>query len=114
MILERPDQGQGSHHLQGARDGSEDNHASPFGLVNAMTVDVEDYFQVEAFSGIIDRNNWEYLPSRVERNTNRLLDLFDAAGVVGTFFVLGWVAKHYPSLVRRIVAHGHELASHGT
>jgi polysaccharide deacetylase family protein (PEP-CTERM system associated) len=114
MILERPDLGQASHHSQGDRDGSEGKYAAPSGIVNAMTVDVEDYFQVEAFSGIIDRNDWEYLPSRVERNTNRLLDLFDATGVVGTFFVLGWVAKHYPSLVRRIVADGHELASHGT
>jgi polysaccharide deacetylase family protein (PEP-CTERM system associated) len=80
---------------------------------NAMTVDVEDYFQVEAFASTIDRAEWEYLPHRVERNTGLLLDMFADAGINATFFVLGWIARRYPALVRRIVAEGHELASHG-
>jgi polysaccharide deacetylase family protein (PEP-CTERM system associated) len=81
---------------------------------NALTVDVEDYFQVEAFAGIIDRGAWDALPRRVVRNTERLLDLFAEAGVSGTFFTLGWVAERHPELVRRIVRDGHELASHGS
>ncbi|MGE0258274.1 MAG: XrtA system polysaccharide deacetylase [Alphaproteobacteria bacterium] len=81
---------------------------------NALTVDVEDYFQVEAFAGVIDRRDWEILPRRVARNTNRLLDILDEAGVSATFFTLGWVAERHPELVRRIVADGHELASHGS
>jgi polysaccharide deacetylase family protein (PEP-CTERM system associated) len=83
------------------------------GPVNAMTVDVEDYFQVSAFEGHIRREDWDRLPWRVERNTERVLALFDAYGVRATFFVLGWVAERYPQLVRRIVDAGHELASHG-
>jgi len=82
-------------------------------LVNAMSVDVEDYFQVQAFAGTIDRSSWTALPSRVERNTDRVLALFEAAGVRATFFTLGWVAERHPALIRRIVAGGHELASHG-
>src|SRR3954463_5113109 len=81
---------------------------------NALTVDVEDYFQVEAFAGTIDRGEWEAFPRRVVRNTERLLDLFAEAGVSGTFFTLGWVAERHPELVRRIVRDGHELASHGS
>src|SRR4051794_8675044 len=81
---------------------------------NALTVDVEDYFQVEAFAGIIDRGEWDAFPSRVVRNTERLLDLFAEAGVSGTFFTLGWIAERHPELVRRIVRDGHELASHGS
>ena len=81
---------------------------------HALTVDVEDYFQVEAFAGIIDRGDWDSLPRRVVRNTDRLLDLFAEAGVSGTFFTLGWVAERHPELVRRIVRDGHELASHGS
>jgi polysaccharide deacetylase family protein (PEP-CTERM system associated) len=80
---------------------------------NALTVDVEDYFQVEAFAGIIDRGAWDSLPRRVVRNTDRLLDLLAETGTQGTFFTLGWVAERHPGLVRRIVAEGHELASHG-
>ena len=80
---------------------------------NALTVDVEDYFQVQAFAGVIDRATWEHWPRRVEGNTARLLDLFAAASVRATFFTLGWVAERHPALVRRIVADGHELASHG-
>lgn len=83
------------------------------GPVNAMTVDVEDYFQVQAFADNISRDDWEALPCRVERNTDEVLALFADAGVTGTFFTLGWVAERYPSMVRRIVDGGHELASHG-
>jgi polysaccharide deacetylase family protein (PEP-CTERM system associated) len=80
---------------------------------NAMTVDVEDYFQVQAFAGSISRADWERFPRRVEANTDRILAQFDRAGVTATFFTLGWVAERHPALVRRIVAAGHELASHG-
>lgn len=83
------------------------------GIVNAMTVDVEDYFQVQAFADWVSRADWERLPSRVERNTDAVLEIFDRAGVRGTFFTLGWVAERHPALIRRIVAAGHELASHG-
>lgn len=82
-------------------------------IVNAMTVDVEDYFQVSAFEKHIPREDWDRLPQRVERNTNRVLDLFAANRVQATFFTLGWVAERYPSLIKRMVAEGHELASHG-
>lgn len=82
-------------------------------LLNAMTVDVEDYFQVEAFARTVPRASWDSFPSRVEANTDRILDQLAQAGVRGTFFTLGWVAERHPALVRRIVAAGHELASHG-
>ncbi len=82
-------------------------------VVNAMTVDVEDWFQVQAFAGTVAREAWETLPRRVEANTDRILALFEAAGVRATFFTLGWVAERHPALIRRIVAAGHELASHG-
>lgn len=78
-----------------------------------MSVDVEDYFQVSAFSDRIERTDWDNHAGRVERNTDAVLELFAAHGVQGTFFTLGWVARRYPALVRRIVAAGHELASHG-
>ncbi|MDT4290603.1 DUF3473 domain-containing protein [Methylomonas sp. MO1] len=81
--------------------------------VNAMTVDVEDYFQVSAFEANIQRSQWDALPHRVEQNTQRILDLFEQHQVKATFFTLGWVAERYPQLVRRIVDEGHELASHG-
>lgn len=84
-----------------------------WGTANALTVDVEDYFQVEAFASTIDRSGWETLPRRVESNTERLLAIFDETGARATFFVLGWVAKRHPRLAQRIVAQGHELASHG-
>jgi polysaccharide deacetylase family protein (PEP-CTERM system associated) len=85
----------------------------PAGRCNAMTVDVEDYFQVQAFAHCIDRRHWDMFPRRVDLNTNRILDQFAAAGVKATFFTLGWVAQRFPALVRRIVDDGHELASHG-
>jgi polysaccharide deacetylase family protein (PEP-CTERM system associated) len=78
-----------------------------------MTVDVEDYFQVEAFFGHIDRESWDRHDRRVERNTDRVLEMFAAAGAKATFFTLAWIARRHPALIRRIVAAGHELASHG-
>lgn len=83
------------------------------GLVNAMTVDVEDYFQVSAFEPYVAKAQWQKWPLRVENNTHRILDLFAAHDVRGTFFTLGWVAERFPSLVKRIVSEGHEIASHG-
>ncbi len=81
--------------------------------VNAMTVDVEDYFQVSAFENFITREDWAHLPCRVESNTNKILDLFNDNNIKATFFTLGWVAERYPQLIRRMVDDGHELASHG-
>ena len=81
--------------------------------VNAMTVDVEDYFQVQAFANVIDRGTWDAIPCRVEANMDHILQAFDRAGVKGTFFTLGWIADRHPGVVRAIVAAGHELASHG-
>jgi polysaccharide deacetylase family protein (PEP-CTERM system associated) len=82
-------------------------------VVNAMTIDVEDYFQVSAFDAVVSRNVWEGFDSRVCQNTERLLQIFADRGVTATFFVLGWVADRFPSLVSRISASGHEVASHG-
>jgi polysaccharide deacetylase family protein (PEP-CTERM system associated) len=82
-------------------------------ITNAMTVDVEDYFQVSAFEKHIDKAQWDTLPHRVADNTLRILDLFAEHQVKATFFTLGWVAERYPEVVKRIVAEGHELASHG-
>lgn len=82
-------------------------------IVNAMTVDVEDYFQVSAFGNIIPYDQWPTFESRVCRNTERLLEIFESAEIRATFFVLGWVAERFPALVRRIHHGGHELASHG-
>ena len=80
---------------------------------NAMTVDVEDYFQVSAFERYIDRLAWDAQECRVERNVDRILQLFDRHDVKATFFTLGWIAERYPQMVQRIVEQGHELASHG-
>ncbi len=82
-------------------------------ILNAMTVDVEDYFQVSAFEGHIDRQAWEQTPGRVSDNMEQLLDLFKQRDVKATFFTLGWICERYPEVVRRIVNDGHELASHG-
>jgi len=81
--------------------------------LNAMTVDVEEHFQVSAFADIVDPADWDSMESRVDSNTSRLLDAFDGAGVRATFFVLGWVARRHPDLLRRIADGGHELACHG-
>jgi polysaccharide deacetylase family protein (PEP-CTERM system associated) len=82
-------------------------------IVNAMTIDVEDYFHVSAFEGVVRRDEWDSYERRVAANTSRLLEIFERADVRATFFVLGWVAEREPALVRAIVAGGHELASHG-
>jgi polysaccharide deacetylase family protein (PEP-CTERM system associated) len=86
---------------------------SPDPIVNAMSVDVEDYFHVSLMAPVLPRTAWEGMERRVEGSTERLLALFDRAGVRATFFVLGWVAERHPGLVRRIAALGHEVASHG-
>ncbi len=80
---------------------------------NAMTIDVEDYFQVSAFAEHISRDSWPSLPCRVERNIDCILALLSDADVKATFFTLGWIAERYPDMVKRIVREGHELASHG-
>lgn len=87
--------------------------AQPRKIVHAMTVDVEDYFHVSAFAKVIKPQDWERWPTTVERNTQRLLDLFDEAQIKATFFVLGWVAERHTNLIREIAARGHEIASHG-
>jgi polysaccharide deacetylase family protein (PEP-CTERM system associated) len=81
--------------------------------VNALTIDVEDYFQVSAFAPFIARSEWPQRQCRVEANVDRILAMLDARGTKATFFTLGWVAERYPQLVRTIVDRGHELASHG-
>jgi len=93
------------------RSGGETNVTpeAPF----ALSVDVEDYFQVQAFARYVPRDEWPRFPSRVDRNTRRLLDLFDETGSTATFFTLGWIAEAHPALVREIAARGHEIASHG-
>jgi polysaccharide deacetylase family protein (PEP-CTERM system associated) len=80
---------------------------------NALTVDVEDYFQVSAFAKSVNRNDWDSYPLRVEKNTQRIMDMFDEAQVKATFFVLGWVADRNKDLVKEIAQRGHEVASHG-
>ena len=82
-------------------------------IVNALTIDVEDYFQVSAFAPHIKREDWDRLPCRVERNVERILGLLADGDVRATFFTLGWIAERYPALVRRIADAGHEVASHG-
>ena len=83
------------------------------GLTNALTIDVEDYFQVSAFAPYIKRSEWDTRECRIERNVGRILDMLLERETKATFFTLGWIAERYPSLIRRIVAEGHELASHG-
>lgn len=82
-------------------------------ITNALTIDVEDYFQVSAMAPYIDRGEWDHRECRVERNIDRILQLLSDADTQATFFTLGWIAERYPELVRRIVREGHELASHG-
>ena len=83
------------------------------GIINGLSVDVEDWFQVGAFENVIERGQWDGLDDRVERNVGKILDMFDEADVKATFFTLGWVAQRNPAAIREIVARGHELASHG-
>jgi polysaccharide deacetylase family protein (PEP-CTERM system associated) len=87
--------------------------ASDGAIVNALTIDVEDYFQVSAFAEHIPRASWDSMPCRVEQNIDRILQLLTDSGVHSTFFALGWIAERYPEMIRRIVDNGHELASHG-
>ena len=82
-------------------------------VINGLSVDVEDWFQVGAFENVIDRKDWDSLVDRVEYNCDTILAMFDQAQVKGTFFTLGWVAQRHPALLRRIADQGHELASHG-
>jgi polysaccharide deacetylase family protein (PEP-CTERM system associated) len=82
-------------------------------VTHAMTVDVEDYYHVAAFAKVISPAEWDNWPSRVEANTNKLLQLFDDSNIKITFFILGWVAERYPELVKSIRKQGHEIASHG-
>ncbi len=79
---------------------------------NALTIDLEDYYHVSAFRDSIAPSDWSSQPSRIERNTSLLLDLFDGAGCKATFFTLGWVAEHFPHVVRRVAERGHEVACH--
>ena len=81
--------------------------------VNALTIDVEDYFQVSAFAPYIERANWDNIPCRAEANVMRILGLLDKHDAKATFFTLGWIAERHPNIVREIVGRGHELASHG-
>jgi polysaccharide deacetylase family protein (PEP-CTERM system associated) len=81
-------------------------------IVNAMTVDVEDYFHVSVFDGLVPRHQWDWMESRVCANTERLLEIFADSGIRATFFILGWVAERFPVLVQRIARGGHEIASH--
>ncbi len=83
------------------------------GLINAMTVDVEDYFHVSALSEVISRNDWSKMEYRAHRSTERLLEMFDRHSLKATFFVLGWVTERSPDLIKRIHAEGHEVACHG-
>lgn len=82
-------------------------------IVNALTIDVEDYFQVSAFAPFVQRDDWDRCECRVERNVDKILEILDQYRARATFFTLGWVADRYPLLARRIVDGGHELASHG-
>ncbi len=82
-------------------------------VVNAMSVDVEEYFQVSAFENRIAKDSWGALQSRVAQNMDRILDIFDQSNTKATFFILGWVAEKSPDVVRQLVSHGHEIASHG-
>ncbi len=89
------------------------DQAAAAAIVNALTIDVEDYFQVSAFADQIRRDDWDTMPCRVEQNIERILALLGNANTKATFFTLGWIAERYPALVRRIADAGHELASHG-
>jgi polysaccharide deacetylase family protein (PEP-CTERM system associated) len=82
-------------------------------MLNALTIDVEDYFHVNAFKKVVRRSDWDLYPLRVVQNTRRILDLLDRHGCKATFFVLGWVARKAPDLVREMACRGHEVASHG-
>ena len=102
--------------LSARTSGNREGHATTAPgprIVNAMTVDVEDYFQVSAFEPHVERAAWPYFACRLESRVERILEMYAEADVKATFFTLGWVAERFPDMVRRIVAEGHELASHG-
>ena len=82
-------------------------------MKNAISIDVEDYFQVSAFEKYINRDDWDKMPSRVEKNTYHILELLSNYNIKATFFILGWIAERYPVLVRTISSQGHEIACHG-
>ena len=82
-------------------------------ILNALTIDVEEHFQVHAFETVVDRSAWDHYPSRVVANTQRILRLLEEYNVRATFFILGWVADRYPDLIKKIVSDGHEIATHG-
>lgn len=82
-------------------------------IINAMTVDVEDYFQVSAFENIVNRNDWDRIDCRIPQNMDKILSLFAKHDIKATFFTLGWVAERFPGIIRDTVAAGHEIASHG-
>ena len=82
-------------------------------IFNALTVDVEDYFQVSAFSKIIKKSDWNKIECRIEKNIDRILDILNSKEIKATFFTLGWIAEKYPSTILKIVSQGHEIASHG-
>ena len=82
-------------------------------MINALTIDVEDYFQVNAFAGRICPDQWDSYPLRVDGNTRRILDMLDSFSFKATFFVLGWVAERLPALTKEIIRRGHEIACHG-
>ncbi len=107
---QQPWNGSGIERLKVKRQRACDRSA---GIVNAMSVDVEEYFQVSAFEKHIDRSDWDSLPGRVEASIDRILALFSDHAVQATFFTLGWIAERHPQMIRRIVDEGHELASHG-
>lgn len=81
-------------------------------LINYLTIDVEDYFQVAAFEKVIQPSQWNSYPSRVERNTKKILEIFGTYKVKATFFIVGWTAEQYPSMVKEIASHGHQIACH--
>ena len=99
--------------MQDARPESFATAGKADALLNAMSVDIEDWFQVGAFETVIDHADWDQLEHRVERNSEAVLELFDEAGIKATFFTLGWVAERYPALMQKIAAAGHEIANHG-
>ena len=108
----------GVHSLGGTREsretiGTAREAAAAAPIVNALSIDVEDYFQVSAFENHVPRREWDMLPCSVERNVERILELLNGGRAQATFFVLGWVAERYPAMVRGIVDAGHEVASHG-
>ena len=82
-------------------------------MLNALSIDLEDYFQVEAFASRINYNEWDNYPCRIKQNTKKILNILDDYQIKATFFCLGWIAKRYPSLIKNIAQRGHEVASHG-